>query len=60
MTEVVVEIRNQFTGKLMKKEHFDVDLDGDILYVKDKQGNEVDESHYMHDIVEFMKGQQNE
>ena len=51
MTEVVVEIRNQFTSKLMKKEHFDVDLDGD------KQGNEVDESHYMHGIVEFMKGQ---
>ena len=46
MAEVVVEIRNQFTGKLMKKEHFDID----------KQGNEVDESHYMHGIVEFMKG----
>lgn len=56
MTEVVVEIRNQLTGKLMKKEHFDVDLDGNILYVKDKKGNEVDESHYMHGIVEFMKG----
>nr|DAS51809.1 MAG TPA: hypothetical protein [Caudoviricetes sp.] len=57
MAKVAVEIRNQFTGKLMKKEHFDVDLDGDILYVKDEQGNEVDESHYMHGIVEFMKGQ---
>lgn len=45
MAKVAVEIRNQFTGELMKKEHFDVDLDGDILYVKDEQGNEVDESH---------------
>lgn len=59
MSNVVVEIRNQFTGKLIAEEHFDVDLDGDILYVKDKQGNEVDARHYMYGIVEFMKGQQN-
>lgn len=26
-------------------------------YAEDKQGNEVDKSHYMHGIVEFMKGQ---